>query len=179
MRFWVLGSGFSKSVRNLKASGDVPDIDTSGKTLVFDRSPVGRLISCAATFGSAALVFDAISGYALHRNGILTILGFLLLFLATLFSALLQYGDHIYVSSEGVLYENRWLPFMAPGDRWLRWEEVVEVREIRRKALVLLAEDGRRVLVDAIAGYVIARREILRRTPHAIISGTLTREDRP
>ena len=37
--------------------------------------------------------------------------------------------------------------------------------------------DGRRMLVDAILGYAIARAVILRRTPQAILSGTLARED--
>jgi hypothetical protein len=156
------------------------EIDTTGKTIVFDRTPVARLISCAATFGSAGLFFDALARYLSQEpRSILPMLGFALLFLGTLFSALLQYGDHIYVSPQGVLYENRWLPFFGQGRTWLNWEEVIEIREVRRKILILLASDGRRMLVDAIAGYVIARREILRRAPHAVISGTLTREDRP
>ena len=154
------------------------EIDTAGKTLVFDRTPVGRLISCAAAFGSAALFFDALSGYLARSQTVFVVIGFALLFLGTLFSALLQYGDHIYVAPEGVLYENRWFPFMGRGVRWLRWEDVVEVREVKRRMLILLAHDGRRMLVDAIGGYRIARREILRRAPHAVISGTLTREDR-
>jgi len=33
------------------------------------------------------------------------------------------------------------------------------------------------MLVDAILGYPIARYEILRRAPHAIVSGTLARDD--
>ena len=49
----------------------------------------------------------------------------------------------------------------------------MEVREIRRKILVVLAEDGRRLLVDAIGGYQIARREIIRRARNAALSGTL------
>lgn len=154
------------------------EIDTTGKTLVFDRTPIGRLISCVAAFGSAALFFDALSGYLTQTQTIYVVIGFALLFLGTLFSALLQYGDHIYVAPEGLLYENRWLPFLGQGMRWLRWEDVVEVKEVKRKLLILLARDGRRMLVDAIGGYMIARREILRRTPHAVISGTLTREDR-
>jgi len=32
-------------------------------------------------------------------------------------------------------------------------------------------------LVDAILGYAIARHEILRRAPHAIVSGTLARDE--
>lgn len=154
------------------------EIDTAGKTLVFDRTPLGRLISCAAAFGSAALFFDALSGYLVQSQNLFVVIGFALLFVGTFFSALLQYGDHIYVAREGLLYENRWLPFLGRGSRWLRWEDVIEVREVQRKMLILLAGDGRRMLVDAIGGYVIARREILRRTPHAVISGTLTREDR-
>jgi len=51
------------------------------------------------------------------------------------------------------------------------------VREIKRKVLILLSADGRRVLVDAILGYAIARNEILRRAPHAIFSGTLVRDE--
>jgi hypothetical protein len=60
----------------------------------------------------------------------------------------------------------------------MRWDEVIEVREVRRKMLVLLSADGRRVLVDAIAGYAIARHEILRRAPQAIRSGTLVQGER-
>lgn len=147
------------------------------KTIVFDRTPVARLISCAAAFGSAALFFDYLSLPADRLNFFaLGALGVLLL--GSVLAALLQYGDHIYVAPEGLLYENRWLP-IARGTGWMRWDDVVEIREIRRKVLVLLSSDGRRLLVDAITGYAIARREILRRTPHAVISGTLTREDRP
>jgi len=57
------------------------------------------------------------------------------------------------------------------------WEDIVEIREIKRKILVLLSRDGRRVLVDAILGYAIARNEILMRAPHAVLSGTLARDD--
>ena len=89
----------------------------------------------------------------------------------------MQYGDHIYVSDDGVLYENRVLSLFGKRGRWLRWEDVVEVREIKRKVLILLSADGRRVLVDAILGYAIARNEILRRAPHAIFSGTLVRDE--
>lgn len=152
--------------------------DLADKTLVFDRTPLARLISCVAMFGSAALLFDYLSlGSAQIR--VLPLAGLALLVTGTIVSALLQYGDHIYIGPEGLLYDNRWLRLFTRGARWLRWDEVVEVREIRRKILVLLSQDGRRILVDAIAGYAIARREILRRTPHAVISGTLTRDDRP
>jgi hypothetical protein len=89
----------------------------------------------------------------------------------------MQYGDHIYVAREGCLYKNRLLPIMGKANGML-WDEIVEIREVRRKILVLLSADGRRLLVDAIADYATARREILRRAPHAVISGTLRKEDR-
>jgi hypothetical protein len=151
--------------------------DRSRPTLVFDRTPVARLISCAAAFGSAALFFDYLSRGAAEIR-ILPLLGLILLVVGTILAALLQYGDHIYVGPEGVLYENRWLPILRRGTRELRWDDIVEIREVRRKILVLLSADGQRMLVDAVGGYAIARREILKRTPHAIISGTLTPEDR-
>lgn len=154
-----------------------PNPDMTGEFLVFDRTPVARLISCAAAFGSAALIFDYLSrGIAGLR--ILPFLGLVLLFLGTVLAALLQYGDRITIGPEGLLYENRWLPVLRRGTAWLRWDEIVEVREVRRKILVLLSADGRRMLVDAISGYAIARAEILKRVPHAVISGTLVREDR-
>ncbi len=152
-------------------------LELSNTTLVFDRTPVARLISCAAVFASAALLFQ----YLARGPGnirVLPFVGLLTLFVGTILAALLQYGDRIYVSPDGLLYHNRLLSIVTRS-RWIRWDEVVEVREVRRKILVLLSEDGRRVLVDAITGYGIARREILRRTPHAVISGTLTRDDRP
>jgi hypothetical protein len=154
----------------------VTDFDSAEKTLVFDRTPVARLISCAAAFGSAALLFDYLSlGAAQIR--LLPLIGFILLVVGTLAAAIIQYGDHIYLRPDGVLYQNRWLPKFGRGT-WVRWDDIVEVREVRRKILILLSRDGRRVLIDAIGGYAIARREILRRVPHAVISGTLTREDR-
>lgn len=146
--------------------------------LVFDRTPLARLVSCAAVFGSAALFFD----YLAHGEGNirpLPLIGLAAMVVGTLLSALVQYGDHIYLSPAGLLYENKWLPFLGRRGSWIRWDDVVEVREIRRKILILLSRDGQRMLVDAIVGYAIARREILRHTPHAVISGTLTREDRP
>ena len=146
------------------------------RILRFDRTPIARLISCAATFASAALVFDYLSHGAKEIEP-LTLAGLILLFLCTLAAAVVQYGDHIYFSDDGVMYENRVLSWLGKRGSWLRWEDVVEIREIKRKILVLLSADGRRVLVDAILGYPIARNEILRRAPQAIFSGTLTSED--
>ncbi len=148
---------------------------TQGRILKFDRTPIARLVSCAATFGSAALLFDYLS-HGADEIEFFPFAGLLLLFLGTLAAAVVQYGDHIYVSDDGVLYENRLLSLFGKRGRWLRWEDVVEVREIKRKVLILLSHDGRRVLVDAILGYPIARNEILRRAPHAIVSGTLARD---
>lgn len=148
----------------------------AGRILKFDRTPVARLISCAAAFGSAALVFDYLSkGADEIEPWPLTAL--MLLFLGTLAAAAVQYGDHIYVSDDGVMYENRLLRLFGKRFNWLPWEDVVEVREIKRKVLILLSRDGRRILVDAILGYPIARNEILRRAPHALITGTLAQED--
>jgi hypothetical protein len=156
---------------------DKVQIDPEKSTLVFDRSPIARIFSCAAAFGAGALFFDYLSGGpgSIHP---LPLAGLSLLLVGTILAAMFQYGDRIYVGPEGLLYENRLLPIAKRGTGWLRWDEVVEVREVRRKILVLLSDDGRRILVDAIAGYSIARREILRRTPHAAITGTLEREDR-
>lgn len=161
----------------MKAPGCVNELEMTNTTLVFDRTPLARLISCAAVFASAALLFDYLSRGSGNIRPF-PLVALLVLFIGTLLSALLHYGDRIYVSPDGLLYDNRLLSFLTKG-RWLRWDQVVEVREVRRKILVLLSSDGQRVLVDAIAGYRIARREILRRTPHAVISGTLTRDDRP
>ncbi len=146
------------------------------KVLVFDRTPVARIISCAAVFGSAALFFNYL---ALNANDLeaLPIIGLLLLVLGTLVAAIIQYGDHIYVSDVGVMYENKLLSLLGKRGHWMRWEDIVEVREIRQKVLILLSRDGRRMLVDAILGYAIARAEILRRAPQAIVSGTLARDD--
>ncbi len=148
----------------------------SGRILKFNRTPVAQLISCAAVFGSAALLFQYMS-HGWNEVDFFPFAGLILLFLGTLAAAAVQYGDHIYVSDQGVLYENRVLSLFGKRARWLRWEDVVEVREIRRKVLILLSADGRRVLVDAILGYAIARNEILRRAPHAIFSGTLARDE--
>lgn len=148
----------------------------AGKILKFDRTPVARLISCAAAFASAALVFDYLSKGEKEVEA-LPLSGLMLLFIGTLAAAAVQYGDHIYVSDDGVLYENRLLAMFGKRFNWLRWEDVVEVREIKRKVLILLSRDGRRVLIDAILGYAIARNEILRRAPHAVVSGTLAEDD--
>jgi len=148
----------------------------SGRILKFNRTPVAQLISCAAVFASAALVFQYLS-HGVDKSDILPLGGLILLFLGTLAAAIVQYGDHIYVSDDGVLYENRILALFGKKAHWMRWEDVVEVREIKRKVLILLSHDGRRVLVDAILGYAIARHEILRRAPHAIVSGTLARDE--
>ena len=145
-------------------------------TLVFERPPVSRIVSCAASFGSAAIFFMYL---AEHPNDyeFLPMAGLVLLFLGTVAAAVLQYGDHIYVSDVGVKYENRLLSLFGKRGHWMRWEDIVEVREVREKILILLSRDGRRMLVDAILGYAIARAVILRRTPQAILSGTLARED--
>ncbi|HYR28503.1 MAG TPA: hypothetical protein VEU30_08560 [Thermoanaerobaculia bacterium] len=144
--------------------------------LVFERPPVSRIISIAAALGSAAIFFQYL---AEHPNDYetLPIAGLILLFLGTLAAAVMQYGDHIYVSDAGVKYENKLLKLLGRGGRWMRWEDIVEVREVKQKVLILLSRDGRRMLVDAILGYAIARAEILRRAPQAILSGTLARDD--
>jgi hypothetical protein len=144
--------------------------------LKFDRSPVARLISCAASFGSAALVFDYLSKGEKEIE-VFPIISLILLFLGTLAAAVLQYGDHFYLSDEGLMYENWVFRKFGKRGRWLPWDEVVEVRELKEKLLILFSRDGRRIVVDAILGYAIARNEILRRAPQAVFSGTLARED--
>ncbi|HKR66464.1 MAG TPA: hypothetical protein VJZ00_22245 [Thermoanaerobaculia bacterium] len=145
--------------------------------LVFERPPVPRIISCAASFGSAAIFFMYLSEHPTDY-AFLPMAGLVLLFLGTVAAAILQYGDHIYLSEVGVKYENRLLTWFGKHSDWMRWEDIVEVREVKDKILILLSRDGRRVLVDAILGYAIARAEILRRAPQAILSGTLARDDR-
>ncbi|MEO6260575.1 MAG: hypothetical protein ABIP63_09495 [Thermoanaerobaculia bacterium] len=142
------------------------------RILKFDRTPLARLVSCAATFGSAALLFQYLA-QGTEEIEALPLTGFILLFLGTFAAAVVQYGDHIYLSADGVLYENRLLALLGRKRRWMRWEEIVEIREIRAKVLILMSRDGRRLLVDAILGYAIARSEILRRAPEAVISGTI------
>jgi hypothetical protein len=148
----------------------------SNQILVFDRSPVSRLVSCATAFGSAALFFTYIADNAndIHT---LPIIGLVLLFLGTLAAMTMQYGDHIYFSDAGVMYENRLLRWFGRRGHWIRWEDIIEIREVKKKLLILLSRDGRRVLVDAILGYAIARAEILRRAPQAVLSGTLAPEE--
>ncbi len=146
------------------------------RILKFDRTPVARLISCAASFASAALLFDYLSKGEKEIET-LPIIALILLVLGTLAAAAVQYGDHIYVSDDGVMYENWVLRRFGKRGRWMRWEDVVEVREIKEKVLILFSRDGRRMLVDAILGYAIARNEIVRRATHAVFSGTLARLD--
>ena len=141
-------------------------------TLRFDRTPVARLVSCAATFGSAALVFDYLSKGEKEFE-ILPFSALILLFLGTLAAAIVQYGDHIFLSEVGVMYENRVLSWLGKRGRWMRWEDIIEVREIRRKVLILLSRDGRRMLIDSILGYSIAINEFLKSAPHSVVSGTL------
>jgi len=145
------------------------------KILKFDRTPVARLISCAAMFGSAALVFDYLAR-GVKEISPLPLTGLILLFLGTVAAAGVQYGDHIYFSEDGVMYENKLLKLFGRQGRWMRWEDIVEVREIRERVLILLGRDGRRMLVDAILGYAIARAEIVRRAPNAVLTGTLIEE---
>ena len=149
---------------------------TPHHVLKFDRTPVARLVSCAAAFASAALIFNYLS-QGWNEVEVMPLAGLVLLFAGTLAAAAVQYCDHIYVSDEGVMYENRLLSLFGKRGRWMRWEDIVEVREIRRKVIVLLSRDGRRMLVDAILGYAIARAEILRRAPQALVTGTLARDD--
>jgi hypothetical protein len=145
------------------------------KILRFDRTPVARLISCAASFASAALLFDYLSKGEKEIEAV-PFVALILLFLGTLAAAAVQYGDHIYLSDDGLMYENWVLKQLGKRGRWMRWEDVVEVREIKQKVLILFSRDGRRMLVDAILGYAIAKNEILKRAPQAMMSGTLTRE---
>lgn len=144
--------------------------------LIFERPPVSRIISTAAVFGSAAIFFMYLAEHP-EDYRILPMSGLILLFLGTVVAMILQYGDHIYFSDVGVKYENRLLTWFGKRSDWMRWEDIVEVREVKRKILILLSRDGRRMLVDAILGYAIARAEILRRAPQAIKSGTLARDD--
>src|ERR1041385_3903863 len=99
-------------------------------------------------------------GARLRLHVSISLAGLFVLFLGTLAAAIVQYGDHIYLAEQGVMYENRLLSLFGKRGRWMRWEDIVEVREIRQKVLILLSRDGRRMLVDAILGYPIARYEI-------------------
>ncbi len=144
--------------------------------LVFERPPVSRIISCAAAFGSAAIFFMYLAEHP-YDYSVLPMALLILLFLGTVAAAVLQYGDHIYFSEVGLMYENRLFKLFGKRGEWMRWEDIVEIREVRDKILILLSSDGRRLLVDAILGYPIARNEILRRAPQAILSGTLARDD--
>lgn len=149
---------------------------TEGNVLVFERPPIPRILSVAAAVGSAAIFFMYLAEHP-DDPGVLPLAGLVLLFLGTLAAAVMQYGDHIYFSDIGVKYENRLLTLFGRRGEWMRWEDIVEIREVRKKVLILLSRDGRRILIDAILGYAIARAEILRRAPHAILSGTLARDD--
>jgi hypothetical protein len=144
--------------------------------LRFDRTPVARLVSCAASFASAALLFDYLSKGEKEIEAV-PFIALILLFFGTLAAAAVQYGDHIYLSDDGLMYENWVLRQFGRRGRWMRWEDVVEVREIKKKVLILFSRDGRRMLVDAILGYAIAKNEILKRAPQAIFSGTLAKND--
>lgn len=149
---------------------------STNQILVFERPPVSRLVSCAASFASAALFFRYLADNA-NDIRILPIAGLILLFLGTIAAMVLQYGDHIYFSDIGVMYENRMLKWFGKRGRWMRWEDIIEIREVKQKVLILLSRDGRRILVDAILGYAIARAEILRRAPQAVLSGTLAPDE--
>lgn len=149
---------------------------STNQILVFERPPVSRLISCAASFASAALFFRYLADNA-NDLRILPIVGLVLLFLGTIAAMILQYGDHIYFSDAGVMYENRMLKWFGKRGHWMRWEDIIEIREVKQKVLILLSRDGRRMLVDAILGYAIARAEILRRAPQAVLSGTLAPDE--
>jgi hypothetical protein len=144
--------------------------------LVFERPPVSRIVSCAASFGSAAIFFMYLAEHP-YDYEVFPMILLVLLFLGTVAAAVLQYGDHIYFSDTGVKYENRLFKLFGKRGEWMRWEDIIEIREVRQKILILLSRDGRRMLVDAILGYPIARHEILRRAPQAILSGTLARDD--
>ncbi len=145
---------------------------STNQILVFERSPISRLISCAASFASAALVFRYIAVSA-DDIRVLPMTGLVLLFIGTVVAMILQYGDHIYFSDAGVMYENKLFARFGKRGRWMRWEDIIEIREVKKKVLILLSSDGQRLLVDAILGYAIARAEILRRAPQAVLSGTL------
>jgi hypothetical protein len=146
------------------------------RILKFDRTPVARLISCAASFASAALLFDYLSKGEKEIET-LPIVALILLFLGTLAAAAVQYGDHIYLSDDGLMYENWVLKQFGKRGKWMRWEDIVEVREIKRKVLILFSRDGRRMLVDAILGYPIARNEIVKRASQAMFSGTFVQDE--
>lgn len=149
---------------------------TSQTILVFDRSPVSRLVSCAAACASAALFFKYLQ-YNADDIRALPVIGLVLLFLGTVAGMVVQYGDHIYVSETGLMYENKLLKMFGRRGRWMRWEDIVEIREVKDKVLILLSSDGRRLLVDAILGYAIARAEIVKRAPQALLSGTLAPDE--
>lgn len=162
----------------LKSSSGVERPDSSETTLVFDRAPLGKVISCAAVFASGALLFSYLSKEPSELR-FLPILGLTALLAGTILAALVQYGDRIYLGPHGMMSRNKFLGAFGKADMWISWKEVVEITEVRRKILILFDEQGTRFIVDAIAGYPLARREILRRSPHAVISGTLDRSDRP
>jgi hypothetical protein len=171
-----MGRGSYPNATGVHFTRGMTETMTEESVLVFERPPVSRIISCAASLGSAAIFFLYLSEHPTDYE-LLPMAALILLFLGTVAAAVLQYGDHIYVSNSGVKYENRLLKFFGRRGEWVRWEDIVEVREVKEKVLILFSRDGRSVLVDAILGYAIARAEIVRRAPQAILSGTLVGDE--
>lgn len=165
-------------MRILKSDDGVNAVAASEPILVFRRTHLARLVSMGAALGSTGLLIDYLTLEPREWSA-LGLAALVVISAGSIMAALVQYGDRIYLSAEGLLYRNAFLPRFGQGNRSIRWDEIVEIREIRRKVLVLLARDARRMVVDAIAGYPTARREILRHAPQAVISGTLKKEDRP
>ena len=65
-------------------------------------------------------------------------------YFSPLAAVIIQSGDHIYLTSAGVMFENRFLRVFGRRGRWMHFEDIVEIRMLldgvdsdRREALLL------------------------------------------
>jgi hypothetical protein len=90
-----------------------------------------------------------------------------------------NYGDRISLDDEGIRISNRFVRALGlRGERSLAWDEVVRLKEHRRRTLFLVREKGAPMVLDSIADYAALREEIAARSGLSLPERDAVREAR-
>ena len=131
---------------------------------VYRRTTGSRVISTIVGIGSAASLLYLL----LDEPGEVPVFTWILLGVFLVVSAVLSvgnYGDRITLDDEGVRITNGILKAVGfRGESSLRWEDVVRLKEHRRRTLFLVREKGAPMVLDSVAGYAVLREDVQARS---------------
>jgi hypothetical protein len=131
----------------------------AGTPRTFRRSGGTRLLgaACALLFVAGTVSVAATAGFT---SGFFVLTGLSLLSLANVLGA---WADRYTLGAAGIEYRNGLLALVGARTRFVRWEDVVQIREHRSlrlgrlepraSAVFLVLRSGRRIVLDSLADF--------------------------